>query len=240
MLLSKICCPFFLIEKYYYLLINLFTISIPLLRSFEHRVHFFSRWKGLLLGISITGFVFIVWDIAFTKMGVWGFNPDYLTGITLINLPIEEWLFFITIPYASIFIYEASIYSLKKDLLATISYPITYLLICVLYILGFVFIQKWYTGLTFILTASYLLFIVIKVKPKYLGRFYVGYIISFILFLLVNGILTGSFIPNEIVWYNNAENLSIRIFTIPIEDSIYMLLLLIMNIPIYEYWKQKK
>lgn len=154
-------------------------------------------------------------------MGVWGFNPDYLTGITLINLPIEEWLFFITIPYASIFIYEASIYSLKKDLLATISYPITYLLICVLYILGFVFIQKWYTGLTFILTASYLLFIVIKVKPKYLGRFYVGYIISFILFLLVNGILTGSFIPNEIVWYNNAENLSIRIFTIPIEDSIY-------------------
>ena len=226
-------------EKYYYLLINIFTISIPLLRSFEHRVHYFSRWKGLLLGISITGLVFIIWDVAFTAMGIWGFNEVYLTGIDIVNLPIEEWLFFITVPYACLFIYEAVNYAIKKDILKNISYPLSYALIAVLFILGIVYINNWYTGLTFILTASFLLFLVIFVKPSYLGRFYIGYAVSFIPFLLVNGILTGSFIPDEIVWYNDDENLSIRIFTIPIEDSIYMLLLLLMNTSIYEWWKNK-
>lgn len=226
-------------EKYYYLLINIFTISIPLLRSFDHRVHFLSRWRGLFMGIFITGLFFIIWDIAFTRMGIWGFNPTYLTGITIVNLPLEEWLFFMTIPYACIFIYEAMIYYVKKDVLRKISYPLTYILIGFLYLFGFLFISNWYTGLTFILTASYLLFLVLVVKPNYLGRFYIGYAISVIPFLLINGILTGSFIPDEIVWYNNAENLSIRIFTIPIEDSIYMLLLLIMSISIYEWWKSK-
>ena len=226
-------------EKYYYLLINIFTISIPLLRSFESKVYFISRWKGLLLGITITAIVFIIWDISFTNMGVWGFNETYLTGVHIANLPIEEWLFFITVPYACMFIYEALNYYIKKDILGKISYQLSYLLIVVLFVLGFIFIEKWYTGLTFIFTASYLLFIVIYVKPTYLGRLYTGYLVSLIPFLLVNGILTGSFIPDEIVWYNNSENLSIRIFTIPIEDSIYMLLLLLMNISIYEWWKDK-
>jgi lycopene cyclase domain-containing protein len=226
-------------EKYYYLLINIITISIPLIKSFDRRVHFISRWKGLFLGITITGFVFIVWDVAFTKMGIWGFNPRYLTGLQIINLPLEEWLFFITVPYACMFIYEAMNYYIKADILGKVGYPITYVLIFILYAFGFIYIQNWYTGLTFMLTASYLLFLVLVVKPDYLGRFYIGYSISFIPFLLVNGILTGSFIPDEIVWYNNSENLSIRIFTSPIEDSMYMLLLLIMNISIYEWWKSR-
>lgn len=226
-------------EKYYYLIINLFTISIPLLRSFEPKVRFISRWKGLLLGISVTGFVFIVWDVAFTAMGIWGFNEAYLTGINIGNLPIEECLFFVTVPFACLFIYEALNYTVKKDILGKVSYAITYALIVALFILGFIFINNWYTGLTFILTAVFLLFLVVFVKPSYLGRFYLGYAVSFIPFVLVNGILTGSFIPDEIVWYNDEENVSIRIFTIPIEDSVYMLLLLIMNTSIYEWWKNK-
>ncbi|MCG8306396.1 MAG: lycopene cyclase domain-containing protein [Cytophagales bacterium] len=226
-------------EKYYYLLINVFTISIPFIRSFEPRVYFISRWKGIFLGISITGAVFIIWDMIFTKMGIWGFNPTYLTGVNIINLPLEEWLFFITIPYACIFIYEAMNYFIKKDILNRFSYPLTYVIITILYILGIVYRLNWYTGFTFIFTASFLLFLLVFVKPAYLGRFYIGYAVSFIPFLLVNGILTGSFIPDEIVWYNDSENLSVRIFTIPVEDSVYMMLLLIMNISIYEWWKDK-
>jgi lycopene cyclase domain-containing protein len=226
-------------EKYYYLLINIFTISFPLLASFEPRVHFFSRRRGLFLGIGIAAVFFIIWDIAFTRMGIWGFNPHYLTGIDFLHLPIEEWMFFFTVPYACIFIYETLNYGVKKELPAKITKFITYTLIAVLFILGIMYVQKWYTGLTFILTALFLLLLVIRVKPRWLGRFYLAYLVSLIPFLLVNGILTGSFIPDQIVWYNNAENLSIRIFTIPVEDSIYMMLLLLMSISVYEHWKEK-
>ena len=59
-------------------------------------------------------------------------------------------------------------------------------------------------------------------------------------FLIVNGILTGSFIKDEVVWYDDLENLGLRIFTIPIEDAFYGMLLLILSISIYEYLRKKK
>jgi lycopene cyclase domain-containing protein len=226
-------------DKYYYLLINIFTISVPLIRGFEPRIRFFSRWKGLLLGLIAAGIPFIIWDVIFTAKGIWGFNETYLTGFKLINLPIEEWLFFITVPVACIFIYEVLILFVKKDILAPMAYPITYALIVILFVFGFLNIKLAYTAVTFLLTAAYLLFIVVFTKPDYLGRFYLGYLVSLFPFIIVNGILTGSFIPDEIVWYNDSGNLSVRLFTIPIEDTVYMLLLLIINTSVYEWWKNR-
>lgn len=226
-------------EKYYYLLLNIFTISVPIIRGFEYRIRFLSRWKGLLLGVVITGTPFIVWDVFFTKHGIWGFNSRYLTGVNIINLPLEEWLFFITVPIACIFIYEVLILFIKNDVLKNIAYPLSYFLAGLLIIAGFLNLDLWYTSLTFLLTGFFLLYLALIVKPAFLSRFYLAYLVSLIPFLFVNGILTGSFIQDEIVWYNNTENLSVRIFTIPLEDTMYMLLLLLGNTTIYELWKKR-
>ena len=220
-----------------YLLVNIISVFIPFILSFDKKVYFVSKWKYLFPSIAITGAVFIIWDVAFTRMGIWGFNPRHLSGINIINLPLEEWLFFITIPYAAVFTYEVFIAYIKRDIFAFYSKFISSFLFIILIILAIIYHDRIYTIITFIITAIYILLLQFIVKAKYLGRFYFSYMIILIPFLLVNGILTGSFITEEVVWYNNAENMGIRFFTIPVEDAIYGLLLILMNVSIYEKFK---
>lgn len=221
-----------------YLLINIFTIAYPLFKSFEQKVNMVSRWPALLPAIGITAAFFIVWDALFTAMGVWGFNDSHLIGLRVLDLPVEEWIFFFTVPYACMFIYEVMNYFVKKDVLGKVARPFTIVLAVFLAVMGSLHLDKWYTSVTFLTTAGWLGLIILK-RPVWLGRFYVGYLVSLLPFIIVNGLLTGSFLDEPVVWYNDAENLGIRLGTIPIEDSIYMLLLLLMNTTFYEWLRRK-
>lgn len=52
--------------------------------------------------------VFIVWDVIAIAGGVWTYNPQYVTGVTLPpNLPLEELLFFVVIPLCALLTYNA-------------------------------------------------------------------------------------------------------------------------------------
>lgn len=219
--------------KYLYLLINLFSICIPLILSFDKKVQFYKKWKSIFLSILIVGTGFILWDIYFETKGYWGFNKQYLTGIYIFNLPLEEWLFFFTIPYACLFIYE----TIKAYFIRFIErFPsqqfmkLFFLSIIVLLVFNF---EKPYTIVAVSLAIFILVYLQIK-KPKYLSLLLVSYLVTIIPFLAVNGILTGSFIENEVVWYNPQAFSSIRLFTIPIEDLIYCFDLLALNIILME------
>ena len=182
---------------------------------------------------------FIVWDIYFTHLGVWGFNPRYLTGINIVNLPMEEWMFFIAIPYACVFTYEALNYLVRKDYFGPYARHISWALVTVLTITAIFNLERIYTSVTFILTSIFILLHLYVFRSNYLGRFYFSYLFIIIPFLIVNGILTGSFIEEQVVWYNDAENLGIRIFTIPVEDSVYGLLLIMMNVTFMEMLQKR-
>ena len=216
-----------------YLVINILTIFVPMLRSFEHRINMVSKWKALFPAIFVVGFIFIVWDILFTQMGVWGFTEEHLIGVNIFGLPLEEMLFFLTVPYACLFIYEVLNYFIKRDLLGAFARPLFLLLSGLLLVIGFIYVENWYTSVTFLLTAVWLLFLVWR-KPTWLGRFLLSYLVALIPFFIVNGVLTGAGLENPVVWYNDAENLGIRLGTIPIEDTIYGLLLLSGNVYFYE------
>ncbi len=219
-----------------YLLTNIFTILVPFSYSFERKIAYYRSWKYLFPAIFITGTFFIIWDIIFTDIGIWSFNPSYLTGIYLFNLPIEEWLFFLTVPYSCVFIYEAMNYYIKKDYLQPYAQHITYILAFLLLILAVLNHDKLYTFINFTFSALFLLAHIFIFKTKHLGRFYLAYLVHLIPFFLVNGLLTS--LP--VVLYNPTENLGVRIGSIPVEDSIYSMLLLLMNISIYEYLKTRK
>jgi lycopene cyclase domain-containing protein len=221
-------------ENYYYLGLDLFTLSFPLIRSFEPKLQYWRKWPGLFTGIAVMAAIFISWDAIFTANGVWGFNDRYLVGPRFFGMPMEEWLFFIVTPYSCVFIYEALRYFVRRDVLGKVARPLSIALMCVLLVVGLLYLDRLYTAITFLSTAALLALHVFVLKSPYLGRFYLGYAVSLVPFFLMNGILTGWLLDEPIVWYNNAENLGIRMNTIPIEDTQYLLFYLLLTVTFYE------
>ena len=225
-------------ENWLYILINFGAISIPFFASFDSRLRFDKQWKFLFPATLLTMLVFIPWDMLKTSLAVWGFNPRYLIGFYIGNLPIEEWLFFIAIPYACLFTYHSLNYLIKQDYLGKYAERITLILAIFLLIVGLLNLGRLYTSVTFISTGGFLLFHRFVIKGVYMGRFYLMYFVTLIPFFIVNGLLTGSFIPEEVVFYDNTQNLGLRIGTIPVEDMVYGLLMLLMNVSWYEYFRK--
>jgi len=208
-----------------YLWINIFTFCTILL-SFDKKVAFYKYFPFLAVGIIINGILFIPWDSIFTGLEIWGFNPDYLIGTSFFSLPIEEWLFFITVPFSCVFIHYVLLAYFNNPIPANFSSTFWNILSFSIFVIGIIFHQQTYTFITFIITAP-VLFLLNKYQKSFMAQFTFTYAISFIPFLIINSILTGSFTDEPIVWYNNNKNFGIRIGTIPVEDTIYNLLLLV-------------
>jgi lycopene cyclase domain-containing protein len=227
-------------SKYLYLAIDVLTILVPLIASFYPKSPFYKKWKYLLPAIILPAIIFLVWDEIFTQHDVWGFNEEYLTGIFIGTLPLEEVLFFICIPYACVFTYFTLNYLIEKDHLFPHHELISSALIVTLLVVGARHMEKWYTGLTFISLGLLLAYVVLRLRPRYMGRFYFAFVVILFPFFIVNGILTGSWIDGEVVWYSNVHNLSLRLGTIPVEDVFYGMLLMLMNIIIFEWLQERE
>ena len=219
--------------KFLYLYLMLFSLSYPLAQSFEWRIKYYKKWKRLFPAIGLILFIFVPWDALFALKGVWWFNEKYTMGINILGLPIEEWSFFIVVPFACVFIYEVLNYYLKNDLLGRSAKWITLVIAVVLLFFGFWFFANAYTSITFLLTGFVCVLVALK-NPHWLGRFLVAFLVCLLPFLLINGALTGSFTQEAVVNYNPEEFIGIRIFTIPIEDSVYGFLMILLTIWVYE------
>lgn len=222
-----------------YLLIILGTIVGPFALSFDKKVHFYTYWKWLIPSISIVAIAFILWDQFFTTLGIWGFNPTYLQGIYLGDLPIEEVSFFFVVPYACIFIYEvlkAYFPSLKLFRLGqSVAFGITFAGL----LFGTMHLDNWYTASACISSAMLTIGIFFVQRVPWYGNFAFMFLVSMIPFILVNGVLTGATTPEPIVWYDSAHIMGSRIFTIPVEDLFYNYSMLISVTWLFERFRKK-
>jgi lycopene cyclase domain-containing protein len=213
---------------YFILLIG--SIAFPLLLSFDKKLHFYTQWKYVLPSILIVAAFYILCDVYMTKWGVWGFNPKYVSNISFFKLPLEEWLFFIIIPYASIFLHEAFILYFPHIRVGDrLSKYLTISIIVVLALILVLHYDKIYTVYIFS-TLILALLLALFDKSGIMPGYYITFLLILIPFFIVNALLTGSFIESEVVWYNDNENLGIRVFTIPIEDFGYAFSLMLFNL----------
>jgi len=223
-----------------YLLIDLGAFIVPFIFSFHPRIKFYKEWSAFWPANLIIAFLFICWDMLYTHIGVWGFNDQYTLGLKLFNLPIEEILFFICIPYASIFTYHCFKLFYAKAVTLFSYQAISLVLFVGLTITGFVFISKLYTSITFFILALLIADISIIGKEKWMAHFYFMFLVILLPFFIVNGILTGTGLEQPVVWYNNSENMGIRILTIPFEDIFYGMLLLMLNAFAFENFRKRR
>jgi lycopene cyclase domain-containing protein len=222
-----------------YLLVDVATIFFPFILSFDRKVAFYKKWKHLLVGMVGTGALFVVWDILFTHVGVWSFNPAYITGYTIANLPLEEWLFFVAVPYACAFVYECWMcyfpFREQDDRGWKVLLPLGILLL----LAGLIFYNLAYTFSTFVLCGAAIIVLYLLRKRPYSVRadvFLLTFVISLLPFFIVNGVLTAK----PVVIYNPAQNLGLRLYTIPFEDTFYGMLLMLGNIAGMEWARGKR
>lgn len=216
-----------------YIFVDIGCLLFPLLFSFHPKFAFYKQWRYFALPALATGTFFVVWDILFTRMGVWGFNDHYVLGVYIARLPVEELLFFLCIPYACVFTYFCTRNFVTRQQ-GGASKLLTVFLIGFCLCCGVIFYDRLYTSVTALLLAI-VLSVLLFSRVTFLRNFYIAYALVIPFFLLSNGILTGSFIAEPVVWYNNTQNTGLRLFTIPFEDVFYGMLLVLLNVAGYEY-----
>jgi lycopene cyclase domain-containing protein len=220
-------------SHYTYFFILIISLSGPLLLSFDRKVHFYKKWQFVFPAMIPAALIYIVWDSYFTKHGIWNFNSGYIAGLQLFELPIEEILFFFVVPYCCLFIYECIRVYFPKIECTRKSDILLGAIAVVLLGLGLAYPGKAYTASTFLFTSLFIAVILCFrswFRDFNSAAFLVAYAVILIPFLIVNGFLTAM----PVVLYNDAENLGIRIYTIPVEDVFYGMLLVMMNVAVYE------
>ena len=222
---------------YYKILLG--ALALPFILSFDKKVAFFRRWKYLFPAMILTAAVFIPWDILFTDRGVWGFNSEYLQGTRIFHLPVEEWLFFIVIPYASVFTFDvvqAYFPGLKNR--SYYKYAGIFMIVAT-GLLIIIFPGGIYTISAGLLTVFLVLLLQFFLRVSWLNEFYMAYLFILLPFAIINGILTGTGIEGEVVWYSAEGMGGPRAGTIPLEDFFYGFSLILMNLGFYNYFRKK-
>lgn len=221
-------------EKFTYLLLLVFSFFFPFIFSFDKRVAFYKKWNNVIVATVIPAIFFIVWDIWFTRLNIWSFNSHYLIGLNVFQLPVEEWLFFLVIPYCSLFVYEVIKAYFPKIDFNSFSLRLLVILSIVFIGIALLYFHQLYTFWVFLLNA---LFIIIVLFNRWFLKQLTYYMLTFVVCIIpmfaVNGVLTSM----PVVSYNMDHIIGLKIITIPVEDFFYYFLLLLMNVFIYERMK---
>jgi lycopene cyclase domain-containing protein len=201
-----------------YILLNAGIILIPLLFSFEKKLKFYRKLPDIAVSIFITGTVYIIWDIYAAGESHWSFNPDYVSDIKIYGLPLGEILFFITVPYAMLFLYETFLFYFGSRFSSKLNLSKYSVLLSLPFIgAAIIFSGQPYTFI--VLLACAVFFIISSYYSSQINsmHYWIFITFSFLPFIIVNYILTA--LP--VVLYDPAAIWGHRFISIPLEDFFY-------------------
>jgi lycopene cyclase domain-containing protein len=218
-----------------YLLIDFLIITLPLIVSFFPDLSYYKKFPYVLVSIVAGGLFFVTWDSIATLRGDWSFNPEYVMGISLAGLPLEEVLFFLFVPYSLLLVYEQAAF-IFQDRTVPGKQGAGYTAGMLLILLSFLFVGKNYTFMAVFSAGIVLLGMSLFCAGIMVRLAFWAYLISgFLLFILFNYFLTS--LP--VVIYNPSAVSGIRFLTIPLEDFFYNFTMMAVYLAFYLWAKDK-
>lgn len=239
--------------KYEYLIFNIIVLSGPLFFGSLKKFYFLNKFRKAIISISISAIPFLIWDFAVAERH-WFFADQYTLGFRIFGLPIEEILFFFTVPYACLFTWQMVKKYLntngsnnstnednnniflqhEKKSIILFFFTLTILIIAAVAAL---FAGKEYTAIALIYFSLSILF------DRYWGSkiiftksFGIYFLFVSIFTLIFNGYLTW----RPIVTYDEMYQMGFRVFTIPIEDFFFGFALMILSTSLFEKFISNK
>lgn len=208
-------------KEFTYIFILFFTVIVCFIASFHKKIRFYRYFGSFIKAAVIVAVPFIAWDIWFASHRVWWFNTGYTLGFVVQGLPIEEWLFFICIPFACIFTYYCFEQFFKLEWTNAFNNIIVFISIIICAVMALIHHNKVYTFVTALVTFITLIYLHFIARADWIGKASLVFFVLMLGFLPVNGVLTGTGLESAIVNYNPKHFLGFRLLTIPIEDFAY-------------------
>jgi lycopene cyclase domain-containing protein len=216
-----------------YLLFNLFIFFSSTLGASLYRNTHWPRLKPAACSIAVFAGIFLFWDVLVTNFW-WSFNQKYILGLMLGSLPIEEVLFFFSVPWSCLILWV----NIKKRVVGKVSFPLEQFCLSTAMVVGgaSLLAQWWYTLAVSVAGVLLLLFSLWN-KQWLRQRSVLAFSAMCVgLTLIFNGYLTA----RPVVLYNSEVKSNINLYTIPLEDVIYGLILVLATSMLYDFFESKR
>ncbi|MFO7258047.1 MAG: lycopene cyclase domain-containing protein [Bacteroidota bacterium] len=223
----------------HYLFLDLLYLGIPVLLSFTGKAPLFRKWKFLLPAVVVTAVLFFITDAAIASTGALEVNSNKVAPFRIAGLPLEHLLGFLAIAYAGPFIYHTLNHLIERDYIYFHHELISSALSVLFMVLGIYQLDKAFTGVAFLGLGLFLAFQMIVLKPRYMSRFYFATPVILIVLIPFYLFLTGTFTDQLILWHDEDQTLSIRLWTAPLEAIVYGWFVVLVSVTGYEWLKMR-
>jgi lycopene cyclase domain-containing protein len=94
-------------SRFEYLLVLILCFTpVALLVALDKYASLRNHLFQAIIAMGVVSVPFLIWDVYATWAGHWQFNPKFNLGFYLVNLPLEEVLFFFVVPFCCLFLWQ--------------------------------------------------------------------------------------------------------------------------------------
>jgi lycopene cyclase domain-containing protein len=221
-------------RSYIYYFFNLLVIVPPLLISIFSDVKTYKQWRAWGISLLLVSIPFIIWDIWAAANSHWFFSSIYTVSQRIFGLPVEEILFFITVPLAMCFVWDVLKKHIpSKDISEIAGVVMISLLALVSLVLLFTQFGRAYSRSA---ALASLIAIALIIATRWWRRNLFWWFQLFLIgiFFIANTFLTA--LP--VITYGDSSYIGFRVGTIPIEDFFFNFALINLFVIIYERYSK--